>query len=97
MKCLETRRRGPGLKWRRYRTESGATWCTYEVPVAVLRTLGDARLREELQRSQRTLERLERNALAARMLAAGDKPAAVAHEVGMSESMVRRLRQRLTP
>lgn len=92
MKCLETRRRN-GMKWRRYRTEEGASWTTYEVPIAVVSELGPKTLKESLERAQRKLERLNRNARALRMLSQGIKPLAVAVEVGLSESQVTRIRR----
>jgi len=95
MKCLETRRRN-GMKWRRYRTAEGAILTTYEVPVTVISLIGPARLREELQRAERTPQRKTRNARALTLLAAGWKPLAVANELGLCEAQVRRLRQKIT-
>jgi DNA-directed RNA polymerase specialized sigma subunit len=82
------------MKWRRYRTAEGVIVTTYEVPCTVLQTLGDSRLKSELQRAARQHERDARNARARTLLAAGWKPIAVGAEVGLSESQVRRLRQR---
>lgn len=94
MRCLETRRRD-GMRWRRYRTADGVTLATYEVPVEVLRVLGEARLRKELERAARTLERKTRNARALKLLQAGWKVEAVANDVGLCDSQVRRIRQRM--
>ena len=93
MKCLETRQRN-GMKWRRYRAPDGSTHQTYEVPVAVVGVLGVKRLREELQRAARRQAIRQRNARIRRLLAEGWKPLAIAAEVGLSEAMVRRLRQK---
>lgn len=93
MRCLETRRRN-GMKWRRYRTDDGVIVTTYEVPVEVLRVLGEARLQEELQRAARTLERKQRKAKVLALLAQGWKATAVASEVGLCDAQVRRIRQR---
>ena len=37
MKCLETRRRADGLRWRRYRDDDGGDTWTVEVPAPVWR------------------------------------------------------------
>ena len=92
MKCLETRRRN-GMKWRRYRTEDGAQWITYEVPTSVISLIGRRRLAEELERAERKLARLNRNAKALALLKAGVKPLAVAAELGISEAQARRIYQ----
>ena len=92
MKCLETRRR-QGMKWRRYRTQKGATVTTFEVPCEVIRVLGARRLREELERAKRRLEAAEQKAQALAMLASGAKTTAVAHEFGLADSTVRRWAQ----
>lgn len=92
MKCLETRRRN-GMRWRRYRTEDGASWATYEVPTTVINLISTRRLVEELQRAERKLDRLNRNAKALSMMKAGVKPLAVAYELGISESLARRIYQ----
>lgn len=95
MKCLETRRRGPLVKWRRYRDEHGARHTTLEVPEEVLSVLGAKRLAEELERALRAAERRVRDAKIAAALKAGTKPDAVAHEFGMSAAMIRRKRAKL--
>lgn len=92
MKCLETRRRN-GMKWRRYRTEDGAQWITYEVPASVIGLIGRRRLAEELERAERKLARLNRNAKALALMKAGMKPLAVATELGISEALARRIYQ----
>lgn len=94
MKCLETRRRG-GIKWRRYRTEEGAVIRTGEVPMEVLAELGAAKLKEALARAARREQRLRRQARAENLLRQGWKPEAVAAELELSVSMVRRYRQRM--
>lgn len=83
------------MKWRRYRLEGGATWQTFEVPASVIGVIGAKRLKEELERAERKMARLTRRAKAERMLAQGTKPAAVAHELDLSEAMVRRYRQQM--
>ena len=92
MKCLETRRRD-GMKWRRYRDASGLEMTTFEVPCEVLADMGKARLQEGLDRHAREWARRLRNQQALQLLESGWKPDAVAHELGMSASMVRRIRQ----
>lgn len=91
-RCLETRRR-QGMKWRRYKTPEGVTFTTFEVPAQVVGLLGVARLKEELERAERTLERKTRNHRALALLARGWKTTAVAHEVGLCDSQVRRIKQ----
>ena len=92
IRCLETRRR-QGMKWRRYKTAEGVTFTTFEVPVQVIGLLGAARLREELERAERTLERKTRNHRALALSAEGWKTVAVAHEIGLSDAQVRRIKQ----
>lgn len=94
MKCLETRRRH-GMKWRRYRTEDDVIVTTYEVPTAVLGELGWQRLRGALERAERQLARARRTAHAQALLREGWKTVAVAHEVGLCDSQVRRIAQRM--
>lgn len=95
MKCLETRTR-KGMKWRRYRTDDGRTVTTYEVPTTVLSTVTSA---SRLTQALETFARGEqKRARAARMLALvreGVKPAAIAHELGVTEQAVRLARKRL--
>lgn len=95
MKCLETRQRN-GLKWRRYRTEDGRTVTTFELPTSVLRGITTAaRLNARLETWRRGEAQRTRRAAVLKRLAQGVKPAAVAHEFGLSDREVQRIRKRM--
>lgn len=94
MKCLETRQRN-GMRWRRYLIADGVIRKTYEVPETVIRYLGPKKLQEALERAKRDEERRLRDARIKKLLQAGWKTTALAHEFGLSDSMVRRIAQRM--
>lgn len=80
------------MRWRRYRDEHGAIHTTLEVPEEVVRVLGAKRLAEELARAKRNAQRKVLNARARALLAEKWKPDAIAHELGLCASQVRKLR-----
>lgn len=97
--CLETRMKD-GLKWRRYRTPTGAVYTTYEVPTDVFQQMiaavaADPRFTDYTQSWYREQHYKERLALAQRLLQEGCKPAAVANEVGFALTTVRRINKSL--
>lgn len=94
MKCLETRKR-KGMKWRRYRTADGAIWTTYEVPASVLSHLGNKTLQRALAAAGMRLAALNRVARIKAALVAEIKPAAIAHDEGVSEAYVRHIRLKI--
>ncbi len=96
VKCLETRSR-KGMKWRRYRTADGAIWTTYEVPTSVISSMSAARLKALLEGAAKRLDSLNRTARIKARLADKIKPAAIAHQEGVSEAWVRALRGRTQP
>ena len=79
------------MKWRRYRAPEGYTVTTYELPTEVVRRLCLTRVQQELERFERKQARLARQARALALIAEGWKHAAVALEVGLSESQVYRI------
>lgn len=89
-KCLETRQRN-GMTWRRYRAPEGYFYTTYEVPSHIVKRFGIDRLGEDLQRAERKHKMLARQARVLDLHAAGTKVAAIADEVGLSESQVYRI------
>jgi hypothetical protein len=96
MKCLETRRRD-GMRWRRYRLPDGRTTTTYELPCSVVRGFGRQRIATGLEQFARAEKLRARGKQIDDLIRAGWKPAAVAHEVGVSETAVRYRRARMRP
>lgn len=95
MKCLETRQRN-GLKYRRYELDDGRRFTTVELPVSVLRGAAPApKLKARLDAWQRGEAQRARRKVVLERLAEGVKPAAIAHEVGLSDREVQRIRARL--
>ena len=90
---METRLRD-GAKWRRYRTNDGLRVTTLEVPESVVGEIGAQALKTALERAERKFARRQRNQRALTLLQQGWKPAAVALELGLSESQVRKIRQK---
>lgn len=88
MKCLETRTK-QGIRWRRYRLEDGRTMTTYEVPCSVLRSFPRAKLQAAIEAHDRGEQRRSRTHRIDELVRAGWKPAAIAHETGVTEAAVR--------
>lgn len=82
------------MTWRRYITPEGLRITTWELPAKALSHMGASKLSGALAMAARDLERQTRNARAIKLLDQGWKATAVAHEVGLSDSMVRRIRSR---
>lgn len=94
-RCLETRTKA-GVRWRRYRFPDGHIESTFELPSAVVSKLGRAKVLElcathAAQRPMRERAWARRQKIE-RLLAKGTKPTAVAHEVGVTEAWVRKVR-----
>lgn len=79
------------MKWRRYRTADGATWTTYEVPTSVISYLSAKTLKAALESAEIRLARLNRNARIKTMGAQKVKVVAIAHQEGVTESLVREI------
>jgi DNA-binding NarL/FixJ family response regulator len=86
------------MRWRRYRTEDGQILTTYELPASVLRAVGMKNVLaclEAWHRGEVTRAAISaRDVVVRQMLAEGIKPAAIAHEVGLSDSRVRQIREK---
>lgn len=94
-KCLETRVKD-GLKWRRYRTDAGAVYTTYEIPTEVFHGIVPTGMFESRVESwYREQRRKEKRALVERLLREGWKPLAIASEVGCVERTVQKVRKQL--
>jgi hypothetical protein len=94
MKCLETRQRN-GIKTRRYLTDDGRRFSTYELPVSVLRGIGMKRVHQELERWQRGETLRARLVQIKKRVAEGVKPLAIADEFGVTETRVRQIRKEM--
>ena len=92
MKCLETRMRG-GIKTRRYLTDDGRRFNTYELPASVLCGIGLNRVRQELERWQRGEQTRARLVQIKQRIAEGVKPLAIADEFGITDTRVRQIRK----
>ena len=91
-KCLETRVKD-GVKWRRYRTPSGVTYTTYEIPTEVFNGVVPAsKFAPRVRSWYREQQRKEKRAVVERLLAEGWKPSAIAHEVGWTDKTVTKIR-----
>lgn len=99
MKCLETRTRKDGVVRRRYLLADGRPLTTYEIPATVFKTFSRKQMDEAIARFNRgekkRAESFERAGRIMNMLHQGIKPSAIAHEVGVSESYVRQLREKI--
>jgi hypothetical protein len=95
MKCLETRRRKDGMKWRRYRTEDGRTITTVELPTAVLSVVSRKQIAAQIEAWKRGETQRIRIARMRALIAQGVKPTAIAHELGVTEQAVRAQRKRM--
>lgn len=93
MKCLETRNRKDGLRFRRYRTDDGRTVTTFEVPTTVLRAFSMPKVYAQLQAWERGQERKGRRLLIEQRIKEGVKPTAIAHEYGVTDQRVRQIRK----
>lgn len=89
IKCLDSRIKR-GLRQRRYLTEIGDEVVTVEIPIQVYRTM-QARLSQRLEAYERNRDRLRLRHRIQSLLAQQWKPLAIAHELGISVSTVRRV------
>lgn len=97
-RVLETREVVPGVKRRRYARSDGSRFTTIEVPLTVLRSLGGSKRFDAIVAAWRRGEQQREEARARRarieeLLRDGVKPTAVAHDVGVSDQWVRRVRK----
>ena len=91
MKCLETRRRADGLRWRKYRTDDGALVTTVEVPAPVWRAVNSVgRGADRAAAWQRGMDRLKKRVEVLRLVAEGWKPLAIESETGVPARTVNR-------
>ena len=91
MKCLETRRRADGLRWRKYRTVDGVIVTTVEVPAPVWRALNHAGGgNNRMAAWQRGMDRLKKRVEVLRLAAEGWKPLAIESETGVPARTVNR-------
>ena len=99
MKCLETRTRADGIRSRRYELDDGRRITMLEVPATVLKAVGIGKVRQAMEIWQRgETQRTESHARRKRiveLLGQDVKPAAIAHEVGVTETRVRQIRKEL--
>lgn len=91
MKCLETRRRADGLRWRRYRDDNGVILHTVEVPDTVWRAINRVgRASDRLAQWRRVVDRKVKRAEVLRLAAAGWKPVAIESHTGVPVRTVQR-------
>jgi hypothetical protein len=92
MKCLETRRRADGLRWRRYRDDDdGSIVHTVEVPAPVWRAINSVgRGANRLAQWQRGTDRKAKRAEVLRLAAAGWRLIAVESQTGVPLRTVQR-------
>lgn len=95
MKCLEVRVRDDGIKRRTYLLADGRKVRTYEVPEQVIAELGRKRLALCMQKAERVDAGRARQQLIRQRVREGVKPAAVAHEFGVTEQRVRQIRKEI--
>ena len=95
MKCLETRVNADGIKRRRYLLDDGRRVSTMELPTTVLIGIGMCKVREHLAKWRRGEALRARGRQIDALIAQGWKPAAIAHEIGVSEAAVRQHRAKL--
>lgn len=93
MKCLETRKRKDGLRFRRYRTDDGRTITTFEVPTTVLRAFSMPKVQAQLEAWERGQERQARRVQVEARIRQGIKPTAIAHEFGLTDQRVRQIKK----
>lgn len=94
-RCLETRTKA-GARWRRYRFPDGHIETTFELPSSVVSQIGRAKVLElcaayAAQRPMRERAWARRQKIE-RLLLAGTKPTAIAHETGVTETRVKQIR-----
>lgn len=96
-RVLDTREIAPGVRRRRYERADGTRYTTIEVPATVLRGVASAKRVEEALATWHRGEAARalaasRKARAWALLREGVKPAAIAHELGVSDARVRQWR-----
>jgi hypothetical protein len=95
VKTIETRSVREGLTRRRYLLADGRRLTTYEVPATVLREFSYLKVTKALEKWQRGEASRARVRLMEIRVAEGVKPAAIAHEVGVTEARVRQVRDKM--
>lgn len=90
---LETRKTPDGMIRRRYERDGLPRLTTYEVPASVIRAIGRKRVAEQMEAWQRGEKQRVRTAGIDRLVMDGVKPAAIAHEFGVTEQAVRNRRK----
>lgn len=93
MPVIETRTVRVGMTRRRYQLPSGRRRTTYELPDSVLKAIGMKRVLKCLEQWQRAEAVRERRDLIVQRLASGEKPLAIAHDLGIAEQSVTRIRR----
>lgn len=94
-RCLETRRTPEGFRRRRYE-QDGVRFTTIEVPLEVWRgAVRHDQVARRLAGRERALKAQATKQRALQLLSEGWKPAAVAHEVGVTERAVQRWKRTL--
>jgi hypothetical protein len=97
MRCMETRTRPDGVRRRRYRDEDGRMFTTLELPAVVVRALGAAKVAAAIAKHVRGIQRRQRAAdVRAFVYAHADwKNVALANELGVNETRIRRLKKEI--
>jgi hypothetical protein len=91
--CLETRLKD-GLKWRRYRTPTGAVYTTYEIPTEIFNGIvPTSKFESRVESWTREQKRKEKRAKVETLLREGWKPLAIAAEVRWNERTITRIRR----
>lgn len=81
------------MKYRRYELDDGRRTTTVEIPATVLRAFGMTKVRDYMEAWQRGEAQRARAVLLRQRVAEGIKPAAIAHEFGVTEARVRQIRK----
>lgn len=92
---IETRTTKDGMTRRRYERDGLPRLTTYEVPETVMRSVGFKSVREYMAAWNRAEVLRLRGIEIGKRIADGIKPAAIAHEFGVTEQAVRIRRKKL--
>lgn len=90
-RVIDSRKRG-SVRYRTYKLASGRRVQTVEIPRSVLRAFSVKAVAAQLAAWERGEARRERRDLIEQRVREGVKPAAVAHELDVSETYVRQVR-----
>lgn len=93
---LETRKTPDGLIRRRYEREGQQRLTTYEIPAAVLKSIGMKRVVEQMAAWERGEAQRKRTAEIDSLVKEGIKPTAIAHQLGVTDQAVRMRRKKLS-